>query len=144
MLTGNTEPQQNRRFLADFGIMMRIMERPFRNIEIQTTGVLIDNHMLRFLRNHVGVNTISFSLFSLSEEENQLCRGSKHEVPIFEFCKAVKLYDFNLRLSVNLTKYFDDYPIDNFFNHCKQYGEDPIILRKLYDADDVGVRRVSG
>jgi hypothetical protein len=136
MLTGNIEPQQNKRFLVDFGIMMRLMHNPFRNIEMQTTGALIDNTMLRFLRNHVGVSTVSLSLFSLEDEENRLCRGSKLEVPIFELCKAIKLYDFNLRLSINLTRYFDDYPLDRLFDHCKQYGADQIILRKLYDADD--------
>jgi hypothetical protein len=136
MLTGNIEPQQNKRFLVDFGIMMRLMRNPFRNIEIQTTGALIDTAMLRFLRNHVGVNTISLSLFSLNDDENQLCRGSQLEVPIFELCKAIKLYDFNLRLSINLTKYFDNYHLDRLFDHCKQYGADQITLRKLYDAGD--------
>jgi hypothetical protein len=140
MLTGNIEPQQNKRFLVDFGIMMRLMRNPFRNIEMQTTGMLIDNTMLRLLRNHVGVNTISLSLFSLDDEENQLCRGGSRteriNVPIFELCREVKLYDFNLRLSINLTKYFDDYPLDRLFGHCNQYGADQITLRKLYDAGD--------
>jgi hypothetical protein len=140
MLTGNIEPQQNKRFLVDFGIMMRLMSNPFRNIEMQTTGALIDHTMLRFLRNHVGVSTISLSLFSLNDEENHLCRGrspkERIDVPVFEFCQAVKLYDFNLRLSINLTKYFDGYPLDRLFDHCKQYGADQVTLRKLYDADD--------
>jgi hypothetical protein len=51
-------------------------------------------------------------------------------------CKAVKLYDFNLRLSINLTKYFDDYPLDRLFDHCRQYGADQVTLRRLYDAYD--------
>jgi hypothetical protein len=140
MLTGSIEPQQNKRFLVDFGIMMRLMQSPFRNIEMQTTGTLIDNTLLRFLRNHVGVNTISLSLFSLNDEENWLCLGRRPteriDVPIFEFCRAVKLYDFNLRLSINLTKYLDGYSFDYFFNHCLQYGADQVTLRKLYDPDD--------
>lgn len=133
MLTGNTEPQQNRRFLVDFGIMMRLMERPFRNIEIQTTGVLIDNPMLRFLRNHVGVNTIALSLFSFDNEENQECRGSALKLDITEFCKQVKLYDFNLRLCINMTKYFQGIEV---FEVAKEFGADQVTLRKLYDAGD--------
>jgi hypothetical protein len=136
MLTGNIEPQQNKRFLVDFGIMMRLMERPFRNIEIQTTGATINNTTLRFLRNHVGVNTIALSLFSLDDDENQLCQGSSCAVSIFEFCQAIQLYDFNLRLPVNLTKYFDGYSFDYFFSHCRQYGADQVTLRRLYDPDD--------
>jgi hypothetical protein len=135
MLTGNTEPQQNRRFLADFGIMMRLMERPFRNIELQTTGVLIDNTMLRFLRNHVGVNTISLSLFAFRDDDNEECRKGP-PLNISTFCQSVKTYDFNLRLSVNLTKHFDYTPADVFFGTCKSLKADQVTLRKLYDADD--------
>ena len=42
MLTGNSEPQQNRKFLTYFGMMMQLMQHPFRWIEMQTTGTLID------------------------------------------------------------------------------------------------------
>lgn len=56
MLTGNSEPQQNRKFLSYFGMFMKMMNRPFRWVEMQTTGVLLDDPYLRFLRNHVGVN----------------------------------------------------------------------------------------
>jgi sulfatase maturation enzyme AslB (radical SAM superfamily) len=134
MLTGNIDPQQNRRFLVDFGIMMRLMQRPFRNIEIQTTGVLIDNTMLRFLRNHVGVNTISVSLFSFHAGENRECRKGP-ELDTIEFCKNIKIYDFNLRLSLNLTRYLHQSP-EALFETCKQIGADQVTLRKLYDADD--------
>jgi hypothetical protein len=134
MLTGNIEPQQNRRFLVDFGIMMRLMQRPFRNIEIQTTGVRIDNTMLRFLRNHVGVDTISVSLFSFHAGENRECRQGP-ELDTVEFCKNIKVYDFNLRLSLNLTKYLRHLP-EALFETCKQIGADQVTLRKLYDADD--------
>ncbi|GHU64997.1 hypothetical protein FACS189447_03120 [Spirochaetia bacterium] len=135
MLTGNIEPQQNKRFLADFGLMMRLMEHPFRNIEIQTTGVTIDTQMLRFLRNHVGVNTISLSLFAFDNEENQKCRKGL-PLDIKEFCKNVKLYDFNLRLSVNLTEYFRSFSPTYFLSICRDLGADQVTFRKLYDAKD--------
>ena len=133
ILTGDIEPQQNYRFLGDFGIMMKLMERPFRNIEIQTTGVLIDNPTLRFLRNHVGVNTIALSLFSYDNAENQKCRNSKLELDIVEFCKQVKLYDFNLRLCINLTKNFFGKAV---FDIAEELGADQVTLRKLYDANN--------
>ena len=112
------------------------MERPFRNIEMQTTGVLIDNPMLRFLRNHVGVNTIALSIFSLNNDENQACRNSKLEVDLANFCKAVKLYDFNLRLCINLSAQFDKINAKGLFVYCRALGADQITLRKLYDAND--------
>jgi len=39
MLTGNSEPQQNRKFLTVFGLMNKLMKNPFKNIEMQTTGI---------------------------------------------------------------------------------------------------------
>jgi hypothetical protein len=139
MLTGNTEPQQNKRFLVDFGIMMRLMRNPFRNIEMQTTGVLIDNIMLRFLRNHVGVSTISLSLFSFNSEENRICRQGPG-LNITEFFERVKLYDFNLRLSVNLTNYLDVHAPEDIFTICKTLGADQVTLRKLYASGDGSIK----
>lgn len=135
MLTGNIEPQQNKRFLVDFGIMMRLMCNPFRNIEMQTTGALIDNTMLRFLRNHVGVSTISMSIFSFSNIDNQVCRTGP-ELNIKEFCGMVKLYDFNLRLSINLTCCFRGRSPEWIFDNAKELGADQVTLRKLYNAND--------
>ena len=48
MLTGCTEPQQNRRFLTTFGLLMQLMRNPFEWVEMQTTGVLLDANYLRF------------------------------------------------------------------------------------------------
>lgn len=135
VLTGNIEPQQNKRFLVDFGLMMRLMERPFRNIEIQTTGVTIDKNMLRFLRNHVGVNTIALSINSMSDVENReylySVQGNRGYC-FTGFCEMVKTYDFNLRLCLNLTEHFNRRDIDLLFDDCKKLGADQVTLRKLY------------
>ena len=55
MLTGDSEPQQNRKFLTYFGLFMQMMRNPFDWIEMQTTGALLDQNYLRFLRIHVGL-----------------------------------------------------------------------------------------
>jgi hypothetical protein len=136
MLTGNIEPQQNKRFLADFGLMLRLMERPFRNIEMQTTGVTINEAMLRFLRNHVGVNTIALSLWAMDDKINWDYRGRTFDdFHFMEFCQSVNKYDFNLRLCLNLTGYFDRWDIDTLFTECRKLGADQVTLRKLYHVD---------
>jgi hypothetical protein len=145
MLTGNAEPQQNRRFLIDFGIMMRLMNYPFPIIEMQTTGVGIDDQYLRFLRNHVGISTISMSLFAFNDDQDWHARGGDcgtsrviTKRSIQEFTAAVKKYDFNLRLSLNLTTYFETCyknPTD-LFKKCHELGADQVTLRMLYDAYD--------
>ena len=114
MLTGDSEPQQNRNFLTYFGLFMQLMGQPFRKIEMQTTGVLIDRNYLRFLRNHVGVNTIALSLSSFDSDLNMWYNGTLRElrVDIPLLCSQIKEYDFNLRLCVNMTDGYDWYTSD--------------------------------
>lgn len=138
MLTGNSEPQQNRKFLTYFGMMMQMMDNPFKWIEMQTTGVLLDRNYLRFLRNHVGVNLISLSISSFSEHLNKEYVGMKYSVAdsfnLFKLCEWIKEYDFSLRLSLNLTKSFESYTPEELFESCKDMGADQVTLRILYSS----------
>ena len=138
MLTGNSEPQQNRKFLTYFGMMMQLMDNPFRWIEMQTTGVMLDQNYLRFLRNHVGVNLISLSVSSLNDQMNRAIIGAKRSLmPDLDWlCREIKRYDFSLRLSLNLTSEFNQYDIlpQNLFEKCKALGADQVTLRVLYSS----------
>lgn len=142
MLTGNSEPQQNRKFLTYFGMMMQLMDNPFRWIEMQTTGTLIDRNYLRFLRNHVGVNLISLSVSSLDDVANNAIIHTPKEgqVNLAELCEEIKVYDFSLRLSLNLSSQFADYgnsqdDTARLFDACRALGADQVTLRRLYTSE---------
>lgn len=135
MLTGNSEPQQNRQFLMTFGLLNQMLEKPFRNIEMQTTGTLLDRNYLRFLRNHVGVNVISLSLSSFDNDDNAQIIGMKNIVDIKQLCKDIKEYDFTLRLSLNLTKYFDNITVKEIFDIALSLGANQITFRKMYQSN---------
>lgn len=138
MLTGNSEPQQNRKFLTYFGMMMQLMQHPFRWIEMQTTGTLIDQNYLRFLRNHVGVNLISLSVSDLNNKQNNaiIHTPEKSQIDLAWLCSNIKRYDFTLRLSLNLTGGFSIYSRDPWylFKNCKILGADQVTLRVLYSS----------
>lgn len=138
MLTGNSEPQQNRKFLTYFGMMMQLMQHPFRWIEMQTTGTLIDQNYLRFLRNHVGVNLISLSVSSLNDQMNNAIIGTPKngQIDLRWLCSEIKRYDFGLRLSLNLTNEFRRFDVlpRNLFKACKELGADQVTLRVLYTS----------
>lgn len=138
MLTGNSEPQQNRKFLTYFGMFMKLMQHPFRWIEMQTTGTLIDQNYLRFLRNHVGVNLISLSVSSLDDQMNNAIIGTPKngKIDLRWLCSEIKRYDFGLRLSLNLTNEFRQFDIlpQNLFKRCKELGADQVTLRILYTS----------
>lgn len=142
MLTGNSEPQQNRKFLMFFGLMMQMMDSPFHKIEMQTTGVGLDRNYLRFLRNHVGVNTISLSISSFNDWRNNQIIGTKvNEIKLKELCSNIKEYDFNLRLSINLNQLnfmFDMSNVDSstemYFRMAESLKADQITFRVLYTS----------
>lgn len=140
MLTGNSEPQQNKEFLRMFGSLNKnrtLVSNPFRVIEMQTTGTMIDNDYLYFLRHHVGVNTISLSISSFDDEENMENNGTKEKlmVRIKELCHAIKKYRFNLRISINMTKYFSYLGPLETLNYCKkELKADQVTFRVLYES----------
>lgn len=137
MLTGNCEPQQNREFLKTFSLLNQGLSKPFRWISMQTTGTLLDAAYLRFLRNHVGVSTLSISLASFDSDVNAAVTHMAKPVDIGFLCSEIKRYDFNLRLSVNLTKEIaGNWPdVDKMLAYCREtLGADQITFRVLYSS----------
>jgi molybdenum cofactor biosynthesis enzyme MoaA len=135
VLTGNGEPLANRNFLQNFAEWNSNLPDPFYWIELQTSGVLLDDEYLRFLRNEIGVSTISLSLSSIfnsdkNAEYNQT--PQKLKVDIDEICSEIKRYDFNLRLSLNMTDVYNNVPVKEIFNRAKELKADQITFRELY------------
>ena len=143
MLTGTSEPQQNKQFLATFALLHQQIGSPFHNIEMQTTGMLLEDNRdyLRFLRNFVGVNTVALSLNSLSDEMNNAVLGceipGKH-LTIRHLCAQLKEYDFNIRICCNLTSKFnlDDNLPSAFFRYFREeLHADQVTFRKMYASE---------
>lgn len=137
MLTGTSEPQQNQNFLEKFAYINNNLSKPFRWIEMQTTGVLLDNDYLKLLRNEIGVNTISVSLSSLNDEVNAHYSGipfmSNRAVNLKALCSNIKSLGFNLRVSVNLTDSIAVYKPENLIKEIKKLlNPDQITFRVLY------------
>lgn len=137
VLTGNSEPQQNRGFLKIFGTLNNHLSKPFRKIDLQTTGVLLDDEYLRFLRNHVGVNTIALSMSDMfSDGNNAKINGTPEHlaVDIEDLCCEIKRYDFNLRLSLNLTDVYNNKRAEEIFRRAKELKADQLTFRELYSS----------
>lgn len=105
---------------------------------MQTTGVMLDQNYLRFLRNHVGVNLISLSVSSLDDIMNVSIIGctDRFKFGLSDLCSEIKRYDFGLRLSLNLTSEFNQYSKapQKLFQECKALGADQVTLRILYSS----------
>jgi hypothetical protein len=137
ILTGDGEPLSNLRFLDDFSEWNERLTSPFQWVEIQTSGVLLDEEMLRHLRNTVGVSTIALSLSNVfnsasNHEMNQT--PEKLRFDIDHLCSEIKRYDFNLRLSLNMTDVYNDQLPNWIFARAKKLGADQITFRVLYSS----------
>lgn len=138
ILTGDGEPVVNKEFLNDFASWNVQIPKPFRWIEIQTSGVTVDDEKLRWLRNKVRVTSISLSLSDVFDSAaNREINGSpaKIAVDIDRLCSEIKRYDFNLRLSLNLTDRYDSRPVAAIFERCRELGADQVTFRVLYDVE---------
>lgn len=153
MLTGTSEPQQNKQFLATFALLHKQIGSPFTNIEMQTTGMGLDNdrNYLRFLRNFVGVNTVALSVNSMDDMEN--CRILGHK-PLVEqaashqsiteirprlklpsLCDLLKEYGFNIRVCINLSDAFNKQTFDSISIFASSVlHADQLTFRRLYYA----------
>jgi len=137
VLTGTGEPVQNMKFIRFFSIVNSKLASPFKSIEVQTTGVMLDDEILQSLREY-GITTISFSISNVFDNERNLeiivC-PKKLEFNVFEIIEKIKKYNFNLRLSLNLINDYDNYTVDKVIDRCSELGADQVTFRKLYKSN---------
>jgi len=106
MLTGSNEPQQNKRWLEGLYLAMKSLDKPFNNIEIQTTGAFLDRDYLEFLK-WFGVTTVAVSTFSVFDDKiNRAIEGNADkDLKIQELCDNINDLGMNVRICVNVTDY---------------------------------------
>lgn len=137
ILTGEGEPLMNLKFLEDFGEWNNGMPKPFRWVELQTAGVNLDDEKLRFLRNTVGVNTISLSMSNMFDDDiNAEINGTpdKLTVDIAGLCGEIKRYDFNLRLSLNMNSVYNNLTVEELFKKAEELNANQLTFRQLYTS----------
>lgn len=137
VLTGTGEPIQNIKFLDWFSEVNEKLHTPFKSIEIQTTGVMLNDENLARLREQ-GITTISLSISNIFDNERNLEVINCHEklrFNVFEIIELVKKHDFNLRLSLNLINDYDKYSVEEVIARCEELGADQVTFRKLYKSD---------
>ncbi len=141
ILTGDGEPVINTSFLTMFANCNASLASPFRWIELQTSGVTLNEEKLRWLRNSIRVSTISLSISALTSGENADINQTppKLDVDLPELTELIKVYDFNLRISVNMTRSIGDWsPFALFTRLHKDLHADQVTLRRLFADPDGG------
>lgn len=155
MLTGSNEPQQNRRWLEGLYLAMQSLPEPFTNIEIQTTGALLDEDYLRFLK-LIGVTTVAVSTFNIFDDttNRDIEESADKKLNLENLCKMITDLGMNLRLCINVTDYVtkDDHHIyirrdigsysdkdaindvNDILTRCSELGANQVTFRKMWSA----------
>lgn len=141
MITGTSEPQQNKDFLNFFARANSLLPSPFKCIEMQTTGAGLDKEYIYFMRNELSLTTISLSTSSLNDKQNKEYNGTSESnaVDIGHICSLVREAEINLRLSLNLTDYYNfiesDSDIADTLEEIKtRFSPNQITFRVLYKS----------
>jgi hypothetical protein len=154
IITGTGEALQNYHFLGRLADIFRKMDHPFPDVELQTSGVMLDNFEYKIdaktgnktadyfniaILKELGVNTISLSISDIFNSENNaqiIGMPEKLKFNISSLCDFIKSNGFNLRLSLNMTNVYDEKDAESILRYCAQLHADQITFRKLYHSDD--------
>jgi hypothetical protein len=156
IITGTGEPLQNTSFLNKLSMLFRRMDNPFPNIEFQTTGVFLSDTKREFddftetisdppihhnvnLLHGLGVNTISLSVANIFDDGlNNKIIGVPEKLQFYlhNLIQLLKENGFNVRLSLNMLKEYDDYSPEVIIMRCKALGADQVTFRKMYSSND--------
>lgn len=111
VITGDNEPLMNEDFLLFFSSVLRASTCKFKNIELQTSGVLLNKDVLYFLRNNLKINFVNLSISSLDINVNSEIMGIRRDL-IYDFKKmSNEIHDsrMQLRITIILTEWFNKY-----------------------------------
>ena len=150
MITGSNEPQQDKRWLQTLSIVLRNLKNPFRKVEIQSTGALIDYEYLQFMKEALGLTTFAISVFNIinAEINTKIERSADKLLSVKMLCENCRKLDINIRICLNVTDHFVDddiHPASELsikeqvakaFDRCKELGANQVTFRKMWAAND--------
>ena len=139
ILTGDGEPAMNVEFLKMFDKINRQLASAYKKVELQTSGVAVDEDKLEFLA-EIGVKTIALSISSFDDAQNaEINRTSdKYDsVRLEPFISRALSRHFNVRLCLNLSSYFEPFFADlpALFGRLQDLGVHQATFRRLYTSE---------
>lgn len=137
VITGDTEPQQNLKFIYKLLNANRCLRTPFYNISMQTTGSGLNEEDILKLAYH-GLTTVALSISSFDADKNAAIIGmpDKMKRNFYNIQRWAKEYNLITRASINLTDEFNGVSPDDYFTWAQLYDFDQITFRKIYSGGD--------
>lgn len=138
VLTGRCEPAQRMDFLRWFDRMNKGLPKPFRWLELQTSGVLLDDPKLVFFR-QMGIKTIALSVANLFDDaDNCQIIGVKPNLKfqLKEIATRILAHRFNLRICLNLVDNLRDRTPSEIIGAVKALGANQVTFRQMFTEKD--------
>lgn len=99
------------------------MHKPYRIIELTTSGKGLNKEYLYFLRSVADITTIDLNVAAFDDARNQELAGMTEadKIELLKLTHNIHDLTFNLHLHIYLSDYFDIYQSDpkQFFEDCK-------------------------
>lgn len=136
VFTGTGEPITNMNFISAVSSLNGNINKPFRHIEVQTSGVgLIP--MLNRLK-LMGVTTISLSVADIFSHimNTHIMQIYQDDYLLKEVCDKIKDKGFTLRISINMISKYAHYSIGEIFDKLNHLNVNQVTFRYLYVYGD--------
>jgi hypothetical protein len=134
VLTGTGEPLSNTRFLDRFNKWNREIPSPFKWIDLQTSGVYLNEGLLMHLRDNTSISTISLSVSDMfSDERNAEICGTPERLKfsLKERCSQIRNRGFNLRLALNMSSVYNGVDPAILFGRAAELGANQVTFKRL-------------
>lgn len=142
MITSTRESIQNIKFIRKVLDTNHQLVKPFRWIEMQTSGVGLIKRIIhpdasdRDLLRDIDTFAISVAdIFNSNSNASIMNMPENQAVDLDLLCRMIKSAGKNLRICINLTKIYDDVDIKDIFKRLHELDADQVTFRKLYYTD---------
>lgn len=136
IITSTGEATQNPEFIKNVLKINSKLDKPFRWIEMQTSGVGLKEMLEKNPEIAEEISTISLSVVNIfSSVANTLVMRMSENLDIEELIRYLKERNYTVRLSLNMTKDLEKTTSpDIIFSRLKKLGIDQITFRVLYKS----------
>lgn len=134
VITSTGEPLAHKNFLKLFASYNNHLKSPFKWIEVQTSGVYLNRQMALYMRDVVGISTVSLSVSALESCLNAKINGTPKSlyVDLEDTCRIIRDVGLNLRVSINMSSHLSHLKPRQIMKRLQVLGAQQVTLRKLY------------
>jgi len=132
VITSTGEATQNPEFVKNVLKINSKLDKPFRWIELQTSGIGLEKMFEKYPEIAAEISTVSLSIVDFNTLSNTEIMRMPEYLDTISLIAYLKENNFNVRISLNMTKVMEGHSPRNIFNKLRGMDVDQITFRILY------------